>query len=113
MAGEFQVSGDNADAPFTLRVHRGDGMALLAMDWKRGTPPHDFVGFAIEYMEPGGSPWGRSGTPQAARGGAAHHVGRSLAFTHATGQGHLITGTLVGLCEARVKAGSIFDKSAR
>lgn len=54
MAGEFQVSGDNADAPFTLKVHRGDGMALVAMDWKQGKPPKSFVGFAIEYMEPGG-----------------------------------------------------------
>lgn len=54
MAGEFQVSGDNADAPFTLKVHRGDGMALVAMDWKEGKPWRSFVGFAIEYMEPGG-----------------------------------------------------------
>ncbi|WP_198526992.1 phospholipase D-like domain-containing protein [Sphingomonas sp. Ant20] len=28
-------------------------MALLAMDWRRGRPPQDFVGFAIEYAEPG------------------------------------------------------------
>ncbi len=54
MAGEFQVSGTNAAALFTLKVYRGDGMALLAMDWKKGTPPDDFVGFAIEYEEPGG-----------------------------------------------------------
>lgn len=54
MAGEFQVTGDNADAPFTLKVHRGDGMALVAMDWKQGKPPKSFVGFAIEYMEPEG-----------------------------------------------------------
>ncbi|MBM4039844.1 MAG: phospholipase [Planctomycetes bacterium] len=54
MAGEFQVSGRNAVAPFTLKVHRGDGMALLAMNWKEGKPPLDFVGFAIEYKEPGG-----------------------------------------------------------
>jgi phosphatidylserine/phosphatidylglycerophosphate/cardiolipin synthase-like enzyme len=55
MSGEFQVSGDNQAAPFTLRVHRGDGMALLAMNWKEATPPDDFVGFAIQYREPGGS----------------------------------------------------------
>lgn len=55
MAGEFQVSGGNAAALFTLKVHRGEGMALLAMNWKRGTPPDDFVGFAIEYKEPGGT----------------------------------------------------------
>jgi phosphatidylserine/phosphatidylglycerophosphate/cardiolipin synthase-like enzyme len=54
MAGQFQVSGTNAAALFTLKVHRGDGMALLAMNWKKGTPPNDFVGFAIEYQEPGG-----------------------------------------------------------
>ena len=54
MSQEFQVSGANPAAPFSLKVHRGDGMALLAMNWKKGTPPDDFVGFAIEYMEPGG-----------------------------------------------------------
>ncbi|MFO0722811.1 MAG: phospholipase D-like domain-containing protein [Myxococcota bacterium] len=54
MAGEYQVSGTNADALFTLKLHRGDGMVLLAMNWKRGTPPADFVGFAIEYKEPNG-----------------------------------------------------------
>ncbi len=29
-------------------------MTLLAMNWKNGEPPLDFVGFAIEYKEPGG-----------------------------------------------------------
>ena len=55
MATEFQVSGNNASAPFTLKIHRGEGMALLAMNWRRGTPPLDFVGFAIQYREPGGT----------------------------------------------------------
>ena len=55
MAGEFQVTGQNATALFTLKLHRGDGMALLAMNWKKGKPPLDFVGFAIEYKEPGGT----------------------------------------------------------
>ena len=41
-------------ALFTLKLHRGDGMTLLAMDWKVGKPPQDFVGFAIEYKEPNG-----------------------------------------------------------
>ena len=41
-------------APFTLRIHRGEGMALLAMDWRDGRPPADFAGFAITYREPGG-----------------------------------------------------------
>jgi phosphatidylserine/phosphatidylglycerophosphate/cardiolipin synthase-like enzyme len=52
MSSDFQVSGKNPQALFTLKVHRGDGMALLAMDWKNGTPSDDFVGFAIEYREP-------------------------------------------------------------
>ncbi|WP_338060728.1 phospholipase D-like domain-containing protein [Bradyrhizobium valentinum] len=51
---EFQVTGSNADALFTLKIHRGDGMALVAMDWKDDEPPLDFVGFAIEYKEPDG-----------------------------------------------------------
>ena len=52
---DFQVTGSNANALFTLKVHRGDGMALIAMDWKQDKPPLDFVGFAIEYKEPGGN----------------------------------------------------------
>jgi phosphatidylserine/phosphatidylglycerophosphate/cardiolipin synthase-like enzyme len=51
---EFQVSGRNAAAPFTLKLHRGDGMTLVAMNWKDEEPPQDFVGFAIEYKEPDG-----------------------------------------------------------
>src|SRR5580765_6245164 len=54
MAGEFEVSGKNAAALFTLKVHRGEGMALIAMNWKDGKPPNDFVGFGIEYKEPKG-----------------------------------------------------------
>ena len=54
MSSDFQVSGTRTSALFTLKVHRGDGMALLAMNWKTGTPPVDFVGFAIEYKEPNG-----------------------------------------------------------
>ena len=55
MAGRFQVTGTNASALFTLKIHRGDGMSLLAMNWKKGKPPANFVGFAIEYKEPGGT----------------------------------------------------------
>nr|WP_294942594.1 phospholipase D-like domain-containing protein [uncultured Mucilaginibacter sp.] len=51
---EFQVNGKNANALFSLKLHRGEGMALVAMNWKAATPPRDFVGFAIEYQEPGG-----------------------------------------------------------
>ena len=48
----YQAVGDSQDAPFTLKLHRGEGMVMLAMNWKRGEPPKDFVGFAIEYQEP-------------------------------------------------------------
>jgi phosphatidylserine/phosphatidylglycerophosphate/cardiolipin synthase-like enzyme len=54
MSDEFQVSGQNANALFTLKLHRGDGMTLIAMNWKNGEPSQDFVGFAIEYKEPDG-----------------------------------------------------------
>jgi len=54
MKGDFQVEGKNAAALFTLKLHRGDGMTLIAMNWKKGLPSKDFVGFAIEYQEPGG-----------------------------------------------------------
>jgi phosphatidylserine/phosphatidylglycerophosphate/cardiolipin synthase-like enzyme len=53
--GDFQVIGRNAAALFTLKLHRGDGMCLLAMNWKNDKPTKDFVGFAIEYREPGGN----------------------------------------------------------
>jgi phosphatidylserine/phosphatidylglycerophosphate/cardiolipin synthase-like enzyme len=55
MSTGFQVKGANSKADFTLKVHRGDGMALLGMNWRSGKPPRDFVGFAIEFREPGGS----------------------------------------------------------
>ena len=55
MSSDFQVTGKNNAALFKLKVHRGDGMALVAMNWKKGQPPNDFVGFAIEYKEPGGT----------------------------------------------------------
>lgn len=54
MKRDFQVGGGNAAAPFSLKLHRGDGMALVAMNWRDGKPPREFVGFAIEYREPGG-----------------------------------------------------------
>ena len=54
MTDAFQVTGTNPAALFSLKVHRGDGMALLAMNWRHGKPPMDFVGFAIEYKEPAG-----------------------------------------------------------
>jgi PLD-like domain len=54
MPDDFQIVAKNTAAPFTLKLHRGDGMTLLAMNWKAKVPPRDFVGFAIEYKEPGG-----------------------------------------------------------
>jgi hypothetical protein len=47
------IAGDNARAPFSLKARRGEGMALLSMDWTDGQPPDDFVGFAIEVETPG------------------------------------------------------------
>lgn len=54
MSNDFQISATNDNAPFSLKLHRGDGMTLLAMNWKAAKPPRDFVGFALEYKEPGG-----------------------------------------------------------
>src|SRR5688572_3903388 len=51
-ASDFQVTGKSTKALFTLKLHRGDGMCLLAMNWKSGRPPKDFVGFAIESKPP-------------------------------------------------------------
>lgn len=51
---EFEATGKNAKALFTLKIHRGEGMLLLAMNWKNGKPSEDFVGFSIEYKEPDG-----------------------------------------------------------
>src|SRR5690242_11647106 len=55
MSSDYQVVGDNDAAPFTLKIHRGEGMALLAMNWKDDRPPDDFVGFAIAYTDPEGN----------------------------------------------------------
>jgi PLD-like domain len=52
MKNSYQVIGTNKKAPFSLKIHRGEGMLLLAMNWRNGKPPRDFVGFAIEYKEP-------------------------------------------------------------
>jgi phosphatidylserine/phosphatidylglycerophosphate/cardiolipin synthase-like enzyme len=55
MGQPFIVAGGNAQAPFTLKIYRGEGMCLLAMNWRNDVrPPDDFVGFCIEYKEPGG-----------------------------------------------------------
>src|SRR2546423_544452 len=54
MSKNFQATGNNSAALFTMKLHRGEGMTLVAMNWKKGNPPADFVGFAIEYKEPKG-----------------------------------------------------------
>jgi phosphatidylserine/phosphatidylglycerophosphate/cardiolipin synthase-like enzyme len=53
MSADCEVEGQNPNALFTLKLYRGDGMTLVAMNWKNGEPPLDFVGFAIEYKVPG------------------------------------------------------------
>jgi hypothetical protein len=53
MVAQFQVTGANDAADFTLKLHRGESMVLLGMNWKNGQPPQDFVGFGIEYQAPG------------------------------------------------------------
>ena len=55
MDTDYKVTGKNASALFTLTLHRGEGMSLVAMNWKQGKPTRDFVGFAIEYKEPNGT----------------------------------------------------------
>jgi len=52
---DFEVCGNSTTALFTLKLFRGERMALLGMNWKKDKPDPDFVGFAIEYKEPGGN----------------------------------------------------------
>ncbi|WP_373811352.1 phospholipase D-like domain-containing protein [Porphyromonas macacae] len=54
VTNDYILYGQNEKALFSLKVYRGEGMVLLAMNWKNGEPPRDFVGFSIEYKEPGG-----------------------------------------------------------
>jgi PLD-like domain len=49
---DYKVRGSNAAAPFSLTIHRGEGMTLLAMNWRRHRPPRDFVGFGMQYTPP-------------------------------------------------------------
>jgi len=55
MSSPFVTMGSNAQAPFTLKLHRGESMVLLAMNWRSGQPPKNFVGWFISYKEPGGT----------------------------------------------------------
>ncbi|MFL9898019.1 phospholipase D-like domain-containing protein [Paraburkholderia fungorum] len=54
MSTPFVSEGSSAHAPFTLKLHRGEGMVLIAMNWRNGQPPDNFVGWFISYREPGG-----------------------------------------------------------
>lgn len=40
MSEEFQIVANNANAHFSLKLHRGDGMTLLAMNWRNGKRQH-------------------------------------------------------------------------
>ncbi len=53
MSSEYKFLGANDAAAFTLAAWRGDGMVLLAMNWRDGVPPDDFVGFSISCTSPG------------------------------------------------------------
>ncbi len=53
VATGHRVRGGSKSAPFSLAIHRSEGMALLAMNWRRRRPPEDFVGFGIRYFPPG------------------------------------------------------------
>ena len=55
MKPAFHVVGANSKAPFTLKVHRGDGMALARHELAERPASRNFVGFAIEFREPGGN----------------------------------------------------------
>src|SRR5262249_48703075 len=53
MAAEFEVTAKNDAALFSLKGYRGEGMSLLAMNWKSDQPPDNLVGFSIEFQPPG------------------------------------------------------------
>src|SRR6266567_3874985 len=53
MPSDFEVTGQSASALFTLKAYRGQGMVLLAMNWRAEIPPDNFVGFSLEVQPPG------------------------------------------------------------
>ncbi|MFM0557101.1 hypothetical protein P0D69_39995 [Paraburkholderia sediminicola] len=55
MNENFKVAGASNAALFSVKLHRGDGMTLIAMDWKEGKPLRNFVAFWIAYKEPVGN----------------------------------------------------------
>lgn len=69
---EFLVRGTNEQALFTLAVYRGEGMCLLAMNWKDDKPPTNFVGFGIDYKEPNGTQFWALSNSLSFPGSSAH-----------------------------------------
>lgn len=45
----------------TLKLYRGEGTALLSFDLDQSRATEDFVGFAVEFREPGENNWKRMG----------------------------------------------------
>ena len=52
MAGEISGQRQEFGGALYPQIASRDGMALLGMNWKKGKPPKDFVGFAIEHRPP-------------------------------------------------------------
>jgi hypothetical protein len=52
MTGECWSEGNTQAAKFTMKLQYGDGMELVAMQWKEINPPSDIMGFGIEYRYP-------------------------------------------------------------
>lgn len=69
---DYLVHGTNDAALFTLAAYRGEGMCLLAMNWKQGQPPNNFVGFGIDYKEPDGTQFFALNNTLSFPGSAAH-----------------------------------------
>lgn len=43
----------------TIKLHRGERKCLIGLDLDRSNATDDFVGFALEFREPGNGPWKR------------------------------------------------------
>jgi len=61
MSDGFEATGTNDAALFSLKLHRGEGMLLLAMNWKSGTPPDDFAGYIVSEVKKGAAVVGAAG----------------------------------------------------
>jgi phosphatidylserine/phosphatidylglycerophosphate/cardiolipin synthase-like enzyme len=56
MASEFECKQSNDG--LTVKLYRGEGVALLAFDLEKEKATDDFVGFSVEVRYPGSSHWG-------------------------------------------------------